>query len=345
MKHLQIFILIAILLACGKRGKEVKQAIIIDDVIAVKTELIIDGNATEPIEVSGLVSSTDEARLSFKTGGIIEKIYVKEGQNVSKGQLMASLNLTEINASVQQAVESVHKAERDLKRITNLYADSVSTLEQVQNLTTVLSVAKQNLQIAQYNRNYSQIHAPNAGTIVKKIMNEGELAGPGNPVFFMNATGANDWVLKVGLSDKDWARLKIGDKADLKLDAFPNQNFTATVSNLGQGADPTSGFYQVELKMNTASKKMATGLFGVSKIYPNITKSQPSISVNALIEGVNQNGFVYTLAGDKAKKVPILVDHIADGRVFLKEYPKEISAVITEGSAYLVDGSKVKLVQ
>ncbi|MES2796746.1 MAG: efflux RND transporter periplasmic adaptor subunit [Bacteroidota bacterium] len=345
MNKLLVLLVFSIaIIGCGKRANETKQALQIDDIIAVNTEQIIDSNSIEPIEASGLVASIDEARLSFKTGGIIEKIYVKEGQKVSKGQLLATLNLTEINSTVQQATESVKKAERDLQRITNLYADSVSTLEQVQNLTTVLSVAKQNLQIALYNRNYSTIHAPNAGTIVKKIMNEGELAGPGNPVLFMNASGANDWVLKVGLSDKDWARLKINDRAEIIMDAFPQQKFNATATNLGQGADPNSGLYQIELKINTEGKKMATGLFGVSKIFPNISQNQASISINSLIEGNNQNGYIYTIEGEKARKVPVLIDHIADGRVYLKNYPVGIKSVITNGSAYLVDGSKVKLV-
>jgi membrane fusion protein, multidrug efflux system len=344
MKNLLLLIFIATtIISCGKRGKETKQAILIDDIIAVKTEPIIDGNSIEPIEASGLVSSASEARLSFKTGGIIEKIYVKEAQNVSKGQLLATLNLTEINANVQQAAESVHKAERDLKRITNLYADSVSTLEQVQNLTTLLSVAKQNLQIANYNRSYSTIHAPNSGTIVKKNMNEGELAGPGTQVFFMNSTGVNDWVLKVGLSDKDWARIKIGDNADVKMDAFSEEKFTGIVSNLGQGTDATSGLYQIEIKLVTNGKKIASGLFGAAKIYPKISKNQASISINALIEGNNQNGFVYTTDGNKAQKVSIEVDHIADGRVYLKSFPASLKNVITDGSAYLVDGSKIKI--
>ena len=345
MKHLLVLILLITLISCGKRSKEIKQSIIIDDIIAVNTEQIIEGNSIEPIETSGLIASTDEARLSFKTGGIIQKIYVKEGQSVEKGQLLANLDLTEINASAQQAIESVNKAQRDLKRISSLFADSVSTLEQVQNLTTILSVAKQNLQIAQYNQKYSQIHAPSAGIIVKKIMNEGELSGPGNPVIFMNAAGKNDWVLKVGLTDKDWAKLKIGDNAEIKFDAFPNQIFNGSISNLGQGTEPTSGLYQIEIKINPFNKKFVSGLFGISKIYPNISENQASISVNALIEGNNQNGFVYKIEGNKAKKVAVKVDHIANGQVYLKNYPKDISSVITNGSAYLVDGSIVKLVK
>jgi membrane fusion protein, multidrug efflux system len=345
MKYIGFVFMIVLMLSCGKRSNEAVKVLQIEDVIAVNTEPIQTGNTFMPIEASGLVASNDEARLSFKTGGIIEKIYLKEGQIVKKGQLLATLNLTEINAQVQQASEAVQKAERDLKRVKNLYADSVSTLEQLQNLTTVLSVAKQNQQIALYNRGYSTIHAPNAGTIVKKIMNEGELAGPGNPIFFINATGANDWLLKVGLSDKDWARVKIGDQAEIFMDAFPGQIFQGIVHNLGQGADPTSGLYQVDLKINTNNKKLATGLFATAKIVPKITNMQASVSINALVEGNNKMGYLYTIENNKAKKVPIVIDHIANERVYLKDYPKEITSVITNGSAYLIDGTKVKLIK
>jgi membrane fusion protein, multidrug efflux system len=346
MKKINLLVIITLLAACGKRGKEIKQPVILDDVIAVKTEQVLNGNSKEPIVASGLIASLSEARLSFKTGGIIEKIYVKEGLNVSKGQLLATLNLTEISANVQQAQESVNKSERDLKRITNLYADSVSTLEQVQNLTTALSVAKQNLQIAQYNRSYSTIHAPISGTIVKKIMNEGELVGPGNPVFFITATASADWILKAGVTDFNWAKLKIGDQAEISLGAFPDQIFQAKISNLSQVPDPNSGLYQAELKINTLGKKMASGLFGEAKIYQSFTENKTSVSINALIEGNNNNAFVYTIGADlKAKKIAVLVDYIANNRAFLKYLPDSIKSVITDGSAYLVDGAKVKLVK
>ncbi len=345
MNKLTIILLFAILIsACGKRAKKETQASVIDDVIMVKTEPITNGTDQTIIDATGLIASLDESRLSFKTGGIIEKIYVKEGQTVQKGQLLATLNLTEINANVQQAQESVNKTERDLRRITNLYADSVSTLEQVQNLTTAVSVAKQSLQIAQYNRNYSKIHAPISGIIVKKIMNEGELCGPGNPVFFMNATNANSWVLKVGITDRDWARLSIGDKAEVEIGAFADTQFSAKINNLSQAPDPNSGLYQAEITIIPNGKKMATGLFGKAKIYPKASIVKPSISINSLVEGNQKNAFVYIVSAEsKAKKLPIVVDYISNGRVYLKNLPETINQVITDGSAYLVDGAKVKI--
>lgn len=331
-------------MSCGKK-KETKRALIEDDIVAVKLVEVSQANSTEPLKASGLVASLQEARLSFKTGGIIEKIYVKEGQNVSKGQLLATLNLTEINAQVQQATESVQKSERDLKRVTNLYRDSVATLEQVQNLTTALSVAKQSLEIASYNQGYSKIYASANGVIVRKLMNEGELAGPGTPVFFMNASGANDWVVKVGIADKDWTRLHIGDRASVQLDAFPETIFSASVNNLSQGADQNSGLYQAELKLNTQGRKMATGLFGNAQIIPSVIQKHTSIPIEAVVEGNRDDAFVYVVADGKARKMPIKLVGIDNTRAFVGTGLAGITQVITDGSAYLVEGSKVKIVK
>jgi membrane fusion protein, multidrug efflux system len=346
MKKISIlsFLIISLLMSCGKK-KEPKKALIEDDIVAVKLADVSQANSTDALKASGLVASLEEARLSFKTGGIIEKIYVKEGQNVSKGQLLATLNLTEINAQVQQATESVQKSERDLKRVTNLYRDSVATLEQVQNLTTALSVARQSLEIASYNQGYSKIYSSANGVIVKKLMNEGELAGPGMPIFFMNASGANDWVMKVGIADKDWTRLHIGDRATVRLDAFPEITFTALVSNLSQGADINSGLYQAELKLNTQGKKMATGLFGNTQIMPSVIQKHTSIPIDAVVEGNGDEAFVYVVAEGKARKMPIKLVGIDNTRAFVASGLAGITQVITDGSAYLVEGSKVKVVK
>ena len=331
-------------MSCGEK-KETKKALIEDDIVTVKLVNVSQANSTEALKASGLVASLEETRLSFKTGGIIEKIYVKEGQNVRKGQLLATLNLTEINAQVQQASESVQKSERDLKRVTNLYRDSVATLEQVQNLTTVLSMAKQSLEIASYNQGYSKIYASTNGVIVRKLMNEGELAGPGTPVFFMNASGANDWVMKVGIADKDWTRLHTGDRASVSLDAFPKTIFSAVVSNLSQGADVSSGLYQAELKLSTQGKKMATGLFGNAQIMPTVIQKYTSIPIDALVEGNGDEAFVYVVADGKARKMPISLVGIDNTTAFVGGGLAGITQVITDGSAYLVDGSLVKVVK
>src|SRR5882757_3254463 len=145
-----------------------------DDPILVKLQPITMGNYSRDLQYSGLIASNSEAHLSFKIGGIISKIYVKEGDHVSKGQLLATLDLTEIDAQVQQASQNLEKSKRDEVRIGNLYRDTVASLEQLQNTHTQLSVATEGLRIAQFNQQYAQIHAASGGAILQKLMNEGE---------------------------------------------------------------------------------------------------------------------------------------------------------------------------
>lgn len=300
---------------------------------------------TDPVVTSGFVSSSSEARLSFKTGGVIQRIFVEEGDAVRKGQLLAMLNLTEINAMVEQAKQGLDKAQRDFDRAKNLYADTVATLEQFQNATTGLNVAKQQYEMAKFNQQYSEIRATDDGKIVKKIMNEGEIVSAGMPVFFMNASGANDWEVKAGIADKDWARLKPGNTAIIKIDAYPNDNFTGVVSALSQAPDPMSGLYEVKIKLKATGKPMATGLFAKAQVVPNSETQYVTIPVDAIIEGSGSDAFVYTVINNKAQKQPVRVAFIGNGKVMLSSGLEANTEVVTDGSAYLTDGTLVKVVK
>jgi len=334
-----------LLASCGGKTEAKTGETLAEEVIPVRLVPVARESTAEPVKASGLVASETEARLSFKTGGIIQKIYVKEGDAVRRGQLLAVLNLTEINAQVQQATEAVGKAERDLGRVQNLYRDSVATLEQVQNLTTALNVARNNLDIASYNRGFSEIRSTTNGVVMKKLANEGELAGPGTPVLLLSATDRKDWIVKVGISDKDWVRLKEGARAEVRLDAYPNQTFAATVSNLSVGADAASGMYLAELKLAAAPPKLAPGIFANALIFPTVKTGLTTIPVDALIEGSDRDAFVYVAEGDRAIRRAVKVAYLNADRAFLQGDLDGVSEVITDGSAYLTEGAKVKVIR
>ncbi|MDJ1472669.1 efflux RND transporter periplasmic adaptor subunit [Xanthocytophaga flava] len=314
-----------------------------DTSVAIQTASVKEETRTESVFTSGLISSDVEARLSFKTGGIIDKIYVKEGQKVSQGQLLATLNLTEINAQVQQARQSYEKAERDLQRVKGLYADTAATLEQLQNVTTAQEVARQNLTIAQFNQNYSQLRATTSGTVLKKLMNEGELASPGAQVLYVAATGQQNWVVRVGVSDKDWAKLSIGDKAKVTLDAYPNDAFEGTVTELAQAADPQNKLYEIEVQVKPGNKRFAPGLFARAEIIPNESHTYSIIPIEALVEGNGQQAFVYVVSADKhtVKKLPVRVAFFDNQRAMIASGLEGIKEVVTAGASFLTEGADV----
>lgn len=347
MKLIQLsltFLLAVVVWACGTKAEKAAETPDTEEsVVPVKLTKAETVVRAEPVVVSGLVSSAEEARLSFKIGGIINKTYVEEGQAVRKGQLLATLDLTEINAQVAQAQFAVEKSERDLNRVKSLYADTAATLEQLQNVTTGSSVARQNLTIAQFNRNYAQIRSSVDGTVTRKLMSEGELASPGSPVFLVSGTRRSDWVVRVGVSDKDWARLRIGNRATITLDAYPGQTFTGTVSELAQAADPMNKLYEVEIRVNAANVKLAPGLFAKVQLQPGQSRSYAMVPVEAIVEGDGKTGFVYTLAPDRkhVTKQPVTIGYLDGSRVLLTGGLSGSEQIVTAGSAYLTEESTV----
>ncbi len=313
--------------------------------IPVKLTLVTRQQINDPVVASGFISSSTEARLSFKTGGVIAHIYVQEGESVRKGQLLATVNLTEINAMAEQAKQGLDKAQRDFDRAQNLYRDTVASLEQYQNAQTGLNVAKQQYEQVKFNLAYSEIRAVADGKIVRKLMNEGEIASPGMPVFFMNATSANDWVVKVGIADKDWVRIKTGCIARVKIDAYAKDSFKAVVSQMAQAPDPMSGLYQVELRLKPTPKLLATGLFAKAEIEPMEETTFLSAPVDALIEGNGNEAFVFTAHNNKAVKVPVKLAFIKDGNAMIASGLNDGMEVITDGSAYLTDGALIKIIK
>ncbi len=346
MKPYIFFLFIAAFItACGEKEtkKEETASFTEETLIPVQLSKIESVNRSESIVASGLMASSEEAKLSFKIGGIIQNIYVKEGQKVRKGQVLASLNMTEIDAQVSQAKYSVEKAERDFKRIENMLKDTAATLEQMQNATTGFDVAKQSLQIAQFNRSYAQITSPIEGTVIKKMANEGELTGPGSPILFLTSNRQSDWVVRIGVSDKDWARLKVGDKATVTLDAYPSETFTGNVTKLAPAADPMNKLYEIEVRIGSNGKRFAAGLFAKVELKPVQNRNYTMVPIEAIVEGNGKDAFVYVLddSRKKVKRMPIQIGFVDGDKVLVTNGLSNITEVITSGSAFLTETSSV----
>lgn len=315
-----------------------------DETIPVRTAPVQTRVVALPIHASGVLSSSAEQRLSFKVGGIIRKIYVDEGDVVRAGQLLAVLDKTEIDAQVAQAQQGLTKAERDLSRVEGLYRDSSATLELLQNATTGRDVARETARIATFNQQYAEIRATRSGKIIKKLINEGEITGPGMPALVLFETGADDWVVRINVSDRDWARLATGTPARVTLDAYPGQNFQGRVSDLAPAADPQSGLYPVEIRILPQGKRFAPGLFAQAELAPAQTRPYTLVPVEAIVEGNGQAAFVFALQGDgsSVRKLPVQVAFVEGPNVVIASGLDGVTEVVTVGAPYLMEGKKVK---
>jgi RND family efflux transporter MFP subunit len=344
---LMFFIVPIIILSCSSNAETNKKPDTTGDAIPVRLAPVTGDSSVNTIHASGLISTEDEARLSFKIGGIIDQVLVEEGQFVKKGQLLATLKSTEIASQVNQVQLAVEKAQRDYQRAQNLYNDSVATLEQLQNARTGLEMAKQNLQQVSFNQQYSKIYAVSDGFIAKKLLNAGELANSGSAVLVMGAvSGKSKWILRAGVADREWAAIETGNRATVTTDAFPGKTFNARVSKKALAADAVSGSFQVELQVDFGKDQPAMGLFGNAIITSSKADTVFSIPYEALLEADGKNGFVFvTDDRKKVKRVQVTIGSIDNNRVYIQSGIEDHRYVVVSGSPYLSDGSLIAVVQ
>jgi len=345
MKRIKVvtpFFILAVFVLWFGCGSDVEMKDSIDK-IPVKTARVIQKEIAIPIHASGILSAARESRLSFKIGGIVEAIYFDEGQLVKEGQVLAKLNLREIQAQVDQARSAFEKAKRDHQRAKNLYADSVVTLEQLQNAETGLEVARSNLEIAEFNLRHSKIIAPSDGEILKRFAEENEMVGPGTPVFYFGATG-EAWRAEVGITEKDIVHVHLGDSASVSFDAYPKKNFPGKVTEIAEIADPMSGTYETEIQLDPQDMKLVSGFVAKADLFPSNRQKFYWIPVEALVEADGETAFVFTHVDGKSKRIQIKIGSIYNQNVAVLKGLEGVKTVVTDGVSYLIDGSEIQIV-
>jgi multidrug efflux system membrane fusion protein len=343
MKYYSCYLFIGVYffcLACSSDdSNQAKEFAIPVKTVSVKTQMV-----SQPIFTSGLLVSDNEIRLSFKVGGIIERVAVHEGQRVAAGQILAALNLSEIEAQVALTRTAYDKALRDLKRIENLYRDNVATLEQTQNAKTAVDLANANLQIAEFNLQHAVIHAPTKGIILKAYVEPDELVAAGQTVFYFGSMGKH-WRVKVGITERDIIRLQLNDSSSVSFDAYPDVQFPASIVELAGSADPFTGTFEAEIQLEPCDYKLISGFVARVTIFSSQKEKYQIIPIDALYEADGSEASVFYIPdkSDMVKKQQVKLGPILGKQITVSSGLEGIGEVIAVGTAYLYDGAPVKI--
>jgi len=259
---------------------------------------------------------------------------------VKRGEVLAVLDLSEIDAQVNQARIGLEKAERDLNRARNLYRDSVATLEQFQNASSAYELAQSQKRIADFNLEHSVIKAPANGRIQKILVESNEFIAPGFPAILFAST-ESDWVVRVALTDKDIVKFSLGDSALVEMDAFPGIRFPAEITELGAIADPVTGTYEAELGILRANSQFRSGFISRAHIFPTQSSSAAMVPLEALLEASDKRAIVYVYKEGELSRRRIRTGRLVEDLVMVTEGLEPGELVVTEGAKYIREDSRI----
>ncbi|MFK8006171.1 MAG: efflux RND transporter periplasmic adaptor subunit [Saprospiraceae bacterium] len=344
MKHFIFFLLLFFAFSCRVDHHQNESSEPAQQKNFVRIETVEAKTKPIPIQAIGRLGSDTELKLSFKIGGFISSLKAKEGDYVRKGSLLGTVRTNEIDAQVLKAERAVQKASRDLDRVKKMFADSVATAENIDDLTTLLQVSEADLEVAKFNQKYAKIISPVNGRVIRRLAEPNELVSPGQPILMIASSQGSTYVMKVSLSDKDVNRVKMKSQAEVDFDAFPNEVFSGKVSNIAESADPMTGTFEVEISIDAKKKRLRNGYIGRAKISPMESEPYLELPIQSIVEGDQKEVtiFVPTQSDTIAKEIKVEPIHITNNSIFIKT-PSEgmIEKVVTTGAAYLIDGDRI----
>jgi RND family efflux transporter MFP subunit len=312
-----------------------------EEVVAVRTVAVDRSPASRTVRAAGTVAARDAWTLAFAGGGVVGEVLVREGQPVRRGQLLASLDTTPLAAQARQAHEALAKASRDRDRIRSLAAQEAAPATAAQDAETGLEVAAAAARAADFALARARLVARDDGWVDRRLVEPGEVVGPGQPVLSVSGRGGG-FVVRAGLADRDVLGLPLGTQAGVVLDARPGERLAGTVTEIARSPSPATGTWEIEVRLHRAPADLLAGLTARVEIARPVAAAG-SVPLAAVLEGDGAGGVVFTVDGARARRVPVRIAFLQGDVAVLSSGLDGVQAVVVDGASRLADGVPVRV--
>jgi multidrug resistance efflux pump len=205
---------------------------------------------------------------------------------------------------------------------------------------------------AAFDRRWASLIAPVSGIVLTRSAEPGEITAPGQPILTL-ADETSALILRAPVSDRDVARIRIGDPATLRVAAI-SADLTGEVSRVAERADPRTGAFDVDIRVAQAGS-VKTGFFAEARILgtrgvgPDNNLAPPGqtlVPAEALLEATNGKASLFVLQANKTRVRKTQVNFLGfkDGAAIVSGLPAG-ALVVTAGGAYVSEASLVRVVE
>ncbi len=214
----------------------------------VQVATVSSGEAVDAVYASGVVEYVRQARIAPVVTAPIRAVLVEEGQAVRAGQTLAQLDDGPQEATALQLEAQAGLARAAARRTARLYAAGFAARAADEDARSQLAAATQAARSARVRLEDYRIKAPFAGRVLRRDAEPGDLATVGKALFVVAAPSA----LRVtaDVDERDMGRLKAGQEAVIRCDAFPGQVFAARISDITPQGDATSRVFRARLALS-----------------------------------------------------------------------------------------------
>jgi HlyD family secretion protein len=209
---------------------------------------VSQGDLTVYVTATGTINAVISVDVGTQVSGIIAKLYADFNSIVKKGQLIAQIDSTFLVQSVKDAEASLDRAQaqlndskRSYERTSELYKKGLESelnysaaMTSYESNQAALKQAQASLDRAKINLAYSTIYAPIDGVVINRAVNIGQTvaASFSSPTLFTIANDLKKMQVQTTVDESDVGRISVGQPATFTVDAYADETFTGTVSQI-----------------------------------------------------------------------------------------------------------------
>ena len=296
------------------------------------------------IEITGRLEAEEDAFISPEMNGQIDKIYVKEGQSVKKGQLLLSLNTSITESSIQEVKTGLELATKLYEKQKDLWDQKIGSEMQYLEAKNAREQAEARLATLEAQLDMARVRAPFTGLVETILLKEGELAAPGRQVIQM--VSLNKLKLYGNISERYMTSIKKGDIVIVNFPDVKGLSVKIPIHRVGNVIDNTSRTFRIEMKINNRQKNLKPNMYSTIQVNNFKTASAfvvPSVSIKQDIKG----NYLYVASKEegeiKARKRYIETGLSFKDQTMIREGVSQGEEVIVRGFAQVSDGVNISV--
>ena len=316
----------------------------------VQTVKVSQGDLVQSVSTSGTVKADQYSQLTFPTGGKINSVGVKSGDKVRVGQAIAQLDPIPLNAAYQQALNVRRNTQAVVDNIHDQVKNNDSAETFAQKATrTAAEVANDNawdtVLAAQDNLRNASIYAPFNGVMdTVNPTSAGMLVSPGAANFTI--VNPDTVYFDSEVEETDLPNVAANQKVNIKLDAYPDENFAGQVVNIGLVAFTSStggNAYHVRILLpKNNNLKFRVGMQGDVEIIYNTVSNVTKVVSTAVVTDSGKS-YVWGIVGGKSKKINVEIGLTSTDETEIKSGLTVGEEVIDNPASNFVEGTRVTI--
>jgi RND family efflux transporter MFP subunit len=298
------------------------------------------------ITIQGSLASRDIVNASSEVGGRILQVLVQEGSPVSRGQLIARVDVESIDKQVAEVEKSLELANDIYERQSRLWEQEIGSEVQYLQAKNNKERLEKSLETLQYQRSRSTVYSPITGTVDKVMLKAGELAAPGAPIAQILDT--RNLKVVADAPEDLLTKIKAGDLVEVYFPSI-DQREEVRISLIGSSIDPSNRTFQIEMQMRNGSGVLKPNLLAEIKVNDFTEEDVLVLPLSLVQQEVGGRDYVLVAANDDnglyAKKVYVETGESYDGDVVIKSGLTTEDLVIDQGARGLSANERIEITQ